>query len=287
MEVRCVKECMFYKEVDYGKVECLLCPHNCIISEGKTGVCRVRKNVGGRLISLNYGKISALNLDPIEKKPLRRFMPLTQTLSIGSFGCNMKCPWCQNYNISMETPRTTDMTPQEIVDIALTKKYPSISYTYNEPTVYYEFAYDTARLAKDKGIKNIMVTNGYINEEPLELILPYIDAFNIDLKTYSLKNYKKYCGGGLNEVKNTIKKAATSSHVEITSLMVTGINDDLDDLEEMCKWLASVNAKIPMHLSRYFPMYKYHEPETKASLLYDAEKIAKKYLEYVYLGNIK
>ena len=132
-----------------------------------------------------------------------------------------------------------------------------------------------------------MVTNGYINEEPLELILPYIDAFNIDLKTYSLKNYKKYCGGGLNEVKNTIKKAATSSHVEITSLMVTGINDDLDDLEEMCKWLASVNAKIPMHLSRYFPMYKYHEPETKASLLYDAEKIAKKYLEYVYLGNIK
>ncbi len=281
-----MKECMFYKTLDEGKLECNLCPHNCVIGEGKAGVCRVRKNAGGKLISLNYGKISALNLDPIEKKPLRRFMQLTYTLSIGSFGCNMKCPWCQNYNISMGTPQTVDMTPQEIVDIALTKKYPSISYTYNEPTVYYEFVYETAKLAKSKDIKNIMVTNGYINEAPLDLLLPYIDAFNIDLKTYNSQQYKRYCGGGLNEVKDTIKKAAASSHVEITSLMVTDINDNLDDLEAMFKWVASVDSQIPVHLSRYFPMYKYHEPGTKASLLHEAERIAKKYLDFVYLGNI-
>lgn len=281
-----MKEAMFYEKHEGLEVKCHLCPHNCTIKDGKTGICQVRENIGGTLFSLNYGKISSLHLDPVEKKPLQRFMPGTFTLSMGSFGCNMRCPWCQNYTISKGKPSTQDMTPREIVEIALENDYPSISYTYNEPTVYYEFMLDTAKLAREKGIKNIMVTNGFINEGPLRELLKYIDAMNIDLKTYNDKNYKKFCGADLESVKKVIEISSRACHVEITALMVTGVNDNIHELLQMIKWVASINAEIPFHLSRYYPMYKYFEPETDRDRIFEAESMAREYLKYVYTGNI-
>jgi pyruvate formate lyase activating enzyme len=242
--------------------------------------------VDGVLISSNYGKISALHVDPVEKKPLRRFMPGTNTLSFGSFGCNLRCPWCQNYAISLETPETLEYSSEDLVRMAMEVGAPSISYTYNEPTVSIEFVLDTAHLAKEMGLKNIYVTNGYISPEPLEDLLEVMDAFNIDVKTFDPKRYRQFCGGELSWVQKTVEAAYKRAHVEITSLLVTGVNDSKEDLENMVQWIASLDPAIPLHLSRYFPAYHYREAETEKPFLLAMKEMADRFLEHVYVGNL-
>lgn len=280
-----MREALYY-EVMGNIIHCKLCPHHCKIKASQLGKCGVRKNINDKLYSLNYGKLSAINVDPIEKKPLYRFMEKTYTLSIGSYGCNFNCSFCQNYSISKEIPITVEKTPQEVVELALEYNLPSISYTYNEPSIYYEFMLDTVKNAKDRGIKNIMVTNGYIEEEPLKNLLPYLDGMNIDLKAYSEEVYRKFCNGGITPVKKSIELANEFCHVEVTTLIVPGMNDQLSQLSELFQWLASVDNKIPLHLSRYYPRYRYDKPATDIDFMKTAQLEAKRYLRYVYLGNI-
>lgn len=276
----------YWKSLEEEKVECGLCPHRCVLSDGRTGRCLARQNQGGTLVSLNYGRISSLNIDPVEKKPLRHFMPGTRTLSFGTFGCNLHCPWCQNYNIAREIPDTQRVEPEEMVALAQEQGCPSISYTYNEPTVFLEYVLDTARLAREAGLKNIFVTNGFISPEPLEDLLSVMDALNIDVKTFNAAHYHSVCGGGLEDVKRTVEQAQQRVHVELTALLVPGIHDNLEDLESMFGWIASMDPDMPLHLSRYFPMYQYHEPETDPSLMVEAKKRADRMLHRVYLGNV-
>ena len=281
-----MKKALFYETTGENSV-CKLCAHGCVVKPEKTGLCGVRKNINGELYTLNYGKLSAINIDPVEKKPLKHFMPGTKTLSIGSYGCNFSCLYCQNYHIAHETPSyLIEKTPEEIVDMTIEEGYPSISYTYNEPTVFYEFMLDTAKLAHEKGLRNIMVTNGFIQREPLELLIQYIDAMNIDLKTFRDNTYRSICGGRLDPVKETIQLAAKKCHVEVTTLIVTGMNDNEQELTELFEWLAEVDKGIPLHITRYFPAYKYNEPPTDVEFMRSMHEKAKKYLDNVYLGNI-
>lgn len=281
-----MKEAMYYK-IEDDHVECRLCAHHCRIKEDKTGICRVRKNIGGKLYSLNYGKLTAIHDDPVEKKPLYHFMPGTRTLSLGSYGCNFACRFCQNYEIAQEQPSfVLERSPEDIVDMAIREGFPSIAYTYNEPTVFYEFMLETAKHAHSKGLKNIMVTNGFIEREPLEELLDYMDAFNIDLKTFNDDTYRKICGGRLEPVLETIKRASSRSHVEVTTLIVTEMNDTEEELTQIFEWLAGVDKNIPLHLTRYFPCYKYHEPPTDIDFMKKMHEKANKYLTHVHLGNI-
>lgn len=275
-----------YYESSNNLVICRLCPHGCKIPISKVGKCGVRKNIDNKLFSLNYGKLSAINIDPIEKKPIYHFLEKTSTLSLGSYGCNLTCYYCQNYHISKEVPSTIERTPGEIVELALEYKLPSISYTYNEPTVFYEYVLEVAQLAKAKDLKNILVTNGYIEEEALKELLQYIDAINIDLKAFRNDVYKSFCGGELEPVKKSIQLASQYCHVEVTSLIVPEMNDDLHQLSELFQWLASLDRKIPLHLSRYYPRYKYHKPPTDIGFMEEVKHEAKKYLLNVHLGNV-
>lgn len=281
-----VKEAYYYEKIDKDNVKCNLCPYNCFISNNSFGKCKVRKNVNGRLTSINYGEISAINIDPIEKKPLRNFIEGTKTLSIGTFGCNFHCEFCQNYTISLNKPKTTFMSPEELIDIAISKNLPSISYTYNEPTIFYEYMYDCAELAANNNLKNIVVTNGYINEKPLVNILPYIDAMNIDLKTYDNNSYNKICGGEVKNVLRTIELASRKCHVEVTMLIVPSLNDNIDEMIKLFKLLYEKSPNIVIHLTRYFPMYKMKEPATPVDLLMKLQREALKYFDRVYLGNV-
>jgi pyruvate formate lyase activating enzyme len=271
--------------IKHDHIQCELCPHYCRLKPDQTGRCRVRMNHQGSLMSLNYGRISAIQIDPVEKKPLAKFMPGTKTFSIGSYGCNLHCPFCQNYHLSMETPATQHIMPEKIIDQALKVRTPSISYTYNEPVVSYEYVQETARLAHEQGLANIMVTNGYICQEPLRQLLPFLDAMNIDLKTFNENTYRSVCGGGLTPVLETIKTAAASVHIEVTLLLVTEMHG-LKELEEMFKWLSSISRDIPLHISRYFPVYHHHEPPTSIGWLGQVHRLALKHLNYVYMGNV-
>lgn len=287
------KEAMFYEKLENQRVHCFLCPHNCSISADGRGICGVRKNVDGTLYSLNYGEISSIGVDPIEKKPLHRFHPGTYILSVGSVGCNLKCPFCQNHSIAQVKPEGLNTYYTESGDVvakALSLKNQGnigIAYTYNEPSIWYEFVYETAKKAKEKGLLNVLVTNGYISEEPLMQILPYIDAMNIDLKAFSHKFYKELVKGGLDEVKETIRRSAEHCHVEITTLVIPGWNDSPEEMEEQSKWLASLSPDIPLHLSRYFPKYLMNDrPMTPLASLTELKKTADRHLRYVYLGNV-
>lgn len=287
------KEAMFYEKLDMGGVHCYLCPQQCYIPKGSRGLCGVRQNIDGILYSLNYGEISSIGIDPIEKKPLNRFHPSTYILSVGSVGCNLKCPFCQNHSIAQVKPEeipTHHAESDEIVAKAVELKKQSnigIAYTYNEPSIWYEFVYETAKKAKEEGLLNVLVTNGYISEEPLNQLLPYIDAMNIDLKAYNDKFYTELVKGNLKEVKETIKRCARHCHVEVTTLIIPGWNDSIDEMEEMTQWLASLSPEIPLHLSRYFPKYKMTDrPPTSLDSLVELKKVAERHLRYVYLGNI-
>ncbi|MDW7671369.1 MAG: AmmeMemoRadiSam system radical SAM enzyme [Bacillota bacterium] len=266
-------------------IRCGLCPHQCLLDPGKTGICRVRRYDEEGLVSLNYGKISAIQLDPVEKKPLARFMPGTRTYSIGSYGCNLRCPYCQNYHIAMEYPKTRTLSPEQVIEQALASGVPSISYTYNEPIVFYEFVHHTAALAKKSGLSNILVTNGYICQEPLKKLLPLMDAMNIDLKAFSDETYRKICGGKLQPVLETIRTAHERCHVEITTLLVTNMHT-LQELNDMINWIAALSTEIPLHISRYFPGYHYNEPPTPVGFINDIYQMAAQSLKYVYKGNI-
>lgn len=287
------KEAMFYEKIENGKVHCFLCPHNCRIPEESRGLCGVRKNMGGTLYTLNYGEVSSIGVDPIEKKPLNRFHPGTYILSVGSVGCNLKCPFCQNHSIAQVKPEeinTHNAASDEIVAKALELKKQGnigIAYTYNEPSIWYEFVYETAKKAKEKGLINVLVTNGYISEEPLTQLLPYIDAMNIDLKAFNDKFYSELVKGGLKEVKETIRRSAGHCHVEVTTLIIPGWNDSVEEMEEEARWLASISPDIPLHLSRYFPKYQMADrPATQVNTLMDLKKTADRFLKNVYMGNV-
>ncbi len=275
----------FYHLIEDDRIKCDLCPHNCEIANNKTGICKVRKNIDGKLYSLNYAKVSSLGIDPIEKKPLYHFHPQSEVLSFGSWGCNMSCKFCQNWQISQQQPQLREFKPADIVQTALDKDINLIAYTYSEPTVFYEYMLETAEIAAKSGLKNIMVSNGFINEKPLKKIMPFLDAANIDLKAFNNDFYKRYCNGGLEDVKRSIKLISEKIHLEVTTLIVTGLNDDLAELKDLFKWIAGVSREIPLHLSRYHPAYKLDNPATDLELMKKAYYEAKKYLNHVYLGN--
>ena len=286
-----MKEALFYKLIDKEKgiIKCLLCPKKCVIHVGKNVFCRVRKNIDGKLYSLNYSKISSISIDPIEKKPLYHFLSGSSVFSIGTVGCNFSCVFCQNWQISQssnEEHLLKTMTPQEIVALAIKNHSPGIAYTYSEPLIWYEYVLESAKLARKNGLKNILVTNGYIKSEPLMELLPYIDAMNIDLKSFSDSFYKKYCGGSLSTVLHTIKLSKKYCHIELTNLLIPGLNDDKGEIEDMSHWIAFLDKTIPLHFSRYFPCYKLNISATPISTLYEARQIAQKKLKYVYIGNI-
>ena len=271
---------------------CQVCPHRCKLSEGQTGRCRARKNVGGNSVSINYGKLTSIALDPIEKKPLARFYPGSMILSVGSFGCNMDCPFCQNDFISMaaenEVP-TKYVAPELLADYAVRLKDDGnigVAYTYNEPLTGFEYVRDTAKMVRALGMKNVVVTNGCFCAETLAEVLPWTDAFNIDLKGFTDEFYKKL-GGDLETVEAFIKTAAQSSHVEVTTLVVPGENDSPAEMRELSGWLASVDRKIPLHVTRFFPRRKMADKQpTDIKLLYELADVASRNLDFVFVGNV-
>jgi pyruvate formate lyase activating enzyme len=288
-----MNEASCYTQLPDKKVRCTLCPRECVIEEGRIGNCRVRRNRDGILSVENYGKLSSFHLDPIEKKPLYHFYPGKEILSVGSVGCNLHCVFCQNHTLSQcsahKSSITKSVTPEELVDIALkTPNNIGIAFTYNEPIVSYEFVLDTARLAQQAGLKTVMVTNGYINHDPMAHLLEYIDAFNIDLKAFSEKFYEKQTKSTLAPVKNCLLQVAKSNkHIEITNLVIPTYNDDTDEFETMCQWIANeMGNGTVLHLSRYFPRFELDQYPTPAEVLFELYDIAKSYLKHVYIGNM-
>lgn len=287
-----MKKAIYFKKLGNKKVQCELCPKNCIILEGKTGFCSARKNIKGDLYSLVYGNPISIHIDPIEKKPLYHFLLGTDVLSFGTIGCNLNCKFCQNFDISrakFEDFNYEKITPQQIVELAMKNKCKSIAYTYNEPTVFYEFALETAKIARKKGIKNVIVSNGFINKEPLQKLAEYIDAANIDLKSFSEDFYKSLCSASLKNVLESIKILKNAgAHIELTTLVIPGKNDSVTEIEKIAKWIKeNIGQETVYHLSRFFPMHKMQDVEvTPVETLKKLEKIAKKYLKFVYLGNI-
>lgn len=279
-------EAMYYEKKEGNKVQCKLCPHNCTINDGGLGVCRVRKNIQGTLTSINYGKITSFAFDPIEKKPLYHFYPGSSILSIGSFGCNLKCDFCQNWEIAHGKPWMTEMEDEDILKLSRYKGSIGIAYTYNEPTISYEYVYHLCKLVKENGLANVLITNGYINPEPLKELLPLIDAMNIDLKSIKEDYYKRICKGRLEPVMKTIEIASKHTHVEVTNLIVEGLNSTEEEIEELASWLAGIDKDIPLHLTKYYPAYKMDLPKTSYDVLVKAKEIAATHLNYVYIGNV-
>lgn len=281
-----MKEALFYSASGDGTVRCRLCPHECIIGENQSGICRQRKNRKGVLIAEGYGHISAIGIDPIEKKPLYHFHPGKKIFSVGGLGCNFSCPFCQNWQIAHRKRQTIYMSPDQLIERAVMEDSFGIAFTYNEPTVWYEYIYDTARIAHQKGIKIVLVTNGYINPGALKKLLPVTDAMNIDVKAYNRDFYRKICRGRLDPVKQTVEIAAQQCHVEVTSLVIGGLNDGLEDMEGLFNWLAAIDINMPLHLSRYFPNYQMFAPPTSIDTLNCLREAAQGYLNYVYIGNV-
>ena len=286
-------ECRYYQRNEDGTVVCQLCPHHCHIANGKTGRCRSRRNHDGILVSEVYGKPCALAIDPIEKKPLYHFHPGTTCLSIACTGCNFRCLNCQNHDISQAAPEQVEhdtLAPEQVVNLCLKHRCPGIAYTYTEPLTYIEYVTDIARLAHEKGLWNILVTAGYVCPEPLADLLPYLDAANIDLKSFSDDIYQRISGGRLSVVLDTIlamKKAGV--WIELTNLVIPGINDDMDMIRQMCRWLVENGlADAPLHFSRFFPRYRLQDlPPTPVQTLQSARQIAlEEGVRHVYLGNV-
>jgi len=281
-------EAMFYEKKDGLNVGCRLCPHNCLIPEGKAGICGVRENRKGKLLSLIYGQTTSVALDPIEKKPLYHFHPGEYIISLGTKGCNLKCPFCQNWNISQDlNVPIQEITSEFIVKRAKELNSFGIAYTYNEPFIWYEFVYDTAKLTKSEGLENVLVTNGFVNQEPLKQLLPYIGAMNIDLKSMDDDFYIKTCRGRLAPVLETIKESHKHCHIELTNLIITSLNDKEENFRKLVDWIFdNLGDSVPLHFSRYFPCYKLDFPPTPVATLKKAESIAKEKLKHVHLGNV-
>ena len=286
-------ECRYYRTLEGGWVECQLCPHHCRIANGKAGICKSRHNMDGVLVSEVYGKPCSLAVDPVEKKPLYHFHPGTMCLSIACTGCNFRCLNCQNHEISQVSPSDVghyDLLPSEVVALCKEHHCPGIAYTYTEPLTYIEYVTDTARLAHENGLWNILVTAGYVCQEPLKELLPYLDAANIDLKSFSDSIYQRVSGGHLQPVLDTILTIRDAGvWVELTNLIIPGINDDMQMIRRMCRWMVDNDlADNPLHFSCFFPRFKMRDvPMTPIHTLKDAKRIAvEEGIKNVYLGNI-
>ncbi|MFZ2054728.1 MAG: AmmeMemoRadiSam system radical SAM enzyme [Candidatus Aminicenantales bacterium] len=290
-----IKEAMLWRVLEEGKVECFLCAHRCQVAVGKFGVCGVRENRDGKLITRVYGEVIAAHIDPIEKKPLYHFLPGTTSFSIATVGCNFRCPFCQNWQISQVTKkdkRFADgqaLSAEEIVRAARTRGCRSISYTYTEPTIFFEYAYDTARLARSAGLANVFVTNGYMTAEALRTIRPFLDAANVDLKAFRDETYKKICGARLQPVLDSVRLMhELGIWVEVTTLVVPALNDSDKELGDIARFIASVNPEIPWHISRFHPDYEYDQAAaTPLESLRKARSLGKEAgLKYIYIGNV-
>ncbi|MCM8782520.1 MAG: AmmeMemoRadiSam system radical SAM enzyme [Candidatus Omnitrophica bacterium] len=289
------KEALLYEKLENKLVHCYLCSHHCRIAQGKFGFCGVRQNIGGELYTYAYGEVIAAHIDPIEKKPLYHFLPGSMSFSIATIGCNFRCGFCQNWQISQqsfregEAPSGEEISPKEIVEACLKNNCQSISYTYTEPTIFFEYALETAKLAKEKGLYNSFVTNGFMTSECLEIIKPYLDAANVDLKFFKDVSYKKICSGALEPVLNSIRLMhKLGIWVEVTTLLVTEENDSEEELKGIAEFIAGLDKDIPWHVSRFHPDYKFldHKP-TPLETLKKAEKIGKNAdLKFMYIGNV-
>ncbi|MEE4196980.1 MAG: AmmeMemoRadiSam system radical SAM enzyme [Bacteroidales bacterium] len=288
-------EAFYYTKKENQKVQCALCPHQCVIMPGKSGICKVRKNENGRLIASSYGLISSMGFDPIEKKPLYHFYPGAEILSVGSIGCNLTCDFCQNWQISQTSAEDFGQEgklffPEQIAQIAQSEANNlGVAYTYNEPTVFYEFMLRTAEKVKENNQKNVMVTNGFIKTKPLDQLHRVIDAYSVDLKAFHNDFFVKYTRSQLEPVKQTIRNiAAAGKHLEITNLVIPSLNDHPEEFEQMVKWIAQNTGKeTVLHISRYYPTYKLSIEGTPVSKLRELKQIADHYLSYVYMGNIQ
>lgn len=287
------KEALFYDRLNDNTVRCQLCPRRCTIPLGQRGFCQVRQNQGGRLYSLSYGKLVSVHVDPIEKKPLFHFLPSTEAFSIATAGCNLRCKFCQNWEISQRRPEEIDyqyIEPVALVKEAVASGAHTIAYTYTEPTIFYEYMLETAKLARQAGLKNVMHSSGYINEGPLRQLAKYLDAANIDLKGFSDEFYSKLSEGSLAPVLSSLKVLKSEGvWIEITNLILPGYNDDPELVRKMCLWIKdNLGEDTPLHFSRFFPMYKMIALNpTPVSTLEDARKIAMECgLRYVYIGNV-
>ena len=283
------KQVDFFEKINENTIRCRVCPHNCVIKEGNSGRCRVREVKDGVLYANNYGEISAMALDPIEKKPLFHYKPGKNILSIGSYGCNFTCGFCQNYDIAQFKPNTEFISVEDIISRA--KEYKSqnsigLAFTYNEPLMFYEYVLDVSKRCKEEGLDVVVVSNGFINKEPLETLLPFVDAMNIDLKSFSDEFYKSECSGRVEDVKSTIEIASKYCHVEITTLLISDHNDTEEEVRNIASFIAGIDKNIPLHLSRYYPTYKFKEEATNIEKIKAFADIAREYLNYVYIGNV-
>ena len=280
-------ESAYYKKLDKKIVQCLICPHNCKIKPGKKGICKNRINEDGVLYAINYGEVASVATDPIEKKPLYHFYPSSYIFSVGNNGCNFQCPFCQNWQLSQLELPTRYISPEELAYMASRGNSIGIAYTYAEPMIWFEYIRDTAREIHKRGLKNVLVTNGFINKEPFKDLIPFIDAMNIDLKSMDANFYKKLCKGKLEPVLEIIKLAYESNiHIEITNLIITGENDSIELIDELIDFVSSISKTIPLHFSRYFPHYRMRNPQTPVETLIKARERALKKLYYVYIGNV-
>ena len=290
-----MKEAMLYQKLENEQVNCQLCGHRCVIKPGDKGVCQVRQNFGGTLYTLVYGSVISHHIDPIEKKPLYHFLPGTRAFSIATPGCNFQCQWCQNWEIA-QMPRhyhlelQSHTPPQTIVDLSLEGNCQSIAYTYTEPTIFFEYAYEIAQLANQAGIANVYVTNGYMTEEMLDAFHPYLQAANVDLKAFNKRTYHKFVGAGLQQVLDSmIKMKELGIWLEVTTLVIPGINDDPTELREAAQFVAQeLGTDTPWHISRFFPSYQLNStPPTPRHTMLQAQQIGHEAgLKYIYLGNL-
>jgi len=278
-------EAMFYEKASGSALKCLLCPRGCVIKPSETGFCRVRENNAGTLEIPFYGMVSSIALDPIEKKPLYMYKQGSKILSLGGYSCNLRCAWCQNHSISMSKPEMEFYPPEAVAELAVRLKAKGnigVAYTYNEPFIHYEYILDCAKKTREAELDNTLVTNGYIEPEPLRGILPYIDAMNIDLKGFT-DDFYKHIAGGLESVLNTIETAVKSCHVEVTTLIIPEENDNPDEMDKMSERLAEINRNIPLHLTRFYPRYKMTDKNpTETGIIAKLGEIAAKHLKYVF-----
>jgi pyruvate formate lyase activating enzyme len=283
-----IRKASYYKALDNGRVHCRLCPAECRLKPGRRGICRSRYNEDGGLYTDNFGETVTVAIDPIEKKPLYHFFPTGDIVSIGPNGCNLSCKHCQNWHISQEKSQTAFIAPEDLPATASQEKSIGIAYTYTEPVIWFEYIMEAAPAVKAAGMVNVMVSNGYINPEPLQELLPHIDAFNIDLKAMRPEFYRRICKGKLDSVLEAIKIIGGSpAHLEVTNLVIPGLNDSDEDFHKLGEFLASVDNSIPLHLSAYHPSYKLNNPPTQREILLRAHGIAKEYLSYAFVGNME
>lgn len=278
---------MSYTKIAGTDILCGLCPHTCRIANGEAGICKVRVNKHDHLELPYFGMLSAIAVDPIEKKPLFHFYPGKPIFSVGFYGCSFRCPFCQNYRISQEVDKSGQrVTPENCVGLALQHDSFGIAYTYSEPLVHFEYVVQTSEIGREAGLKNILVTNGYLNPKPTKELLKVTDAANVDLKSFNDDFYREELGGSLNPILRFIEAAAASIHLEVTTLVIPGKNDSPEEISEIARFLSSVNRGIPLHLSAYYPTYTYVIDATPPETIRRLAEVASEYLDYVYPGNI-